>query len=272
MQFPNPLSVLKICFVKEVGALLVYAGILFAGLAAIATGLPSLFSSIYRFNDLQIGLACIPLGVGSCLAAITVGKLVDWNYRRHAARLGFVIDKARQQDLHDFPIEMARLEIALPLIVLVSATIIAYGWVLQSTQPLVAPLVLLFCIGFVGSGAFSVVSTLLVDVYPDSAGKVSAANNLVRCFLGAAASAVVGPMLRGMGKGGTYTFVGGILVAFCPLVLGVMRWGMVWKQEQRKRLRKAGGVNNEMKDLGKGQRNKGEATTHMGDQLPEEPL
>lgn len=235
IRFPNPLSTLKICLEKEAGSLLIYAGIVFAGLATIATGLPSQFHENYNFNDLQIGLSSIPMGVGSCLSAIVTGRLADWNYRRHAARLGLSLDNTRQQDLRDFPIEAARLEIALPLVCLASATMIAYGWVLQSAQPLTAPLVLLFFVGFAGSGAFSVLSTLLVDVCPESAGRATAANNLVRCFLGAGASAVVGPMLESLGRGGTYTCVGGIWMVFVPLVLGIMRWGKVWREEKRRR-------------------------------------
>ena len=234
IRFPNPLSTVKICFEKEAGTLLICAGIVFAGLATIATGLPSQFHELYSFNDLQIGLSCIPMGVGSCLSAITVGKIADWNYRRHATHLGFSVDKTRHQDLSEFPIEMARLGIAIPLVCVASATLVAYGWVLQSAQPLVAPLVLLFFVGFAGSGAFSVVSTLLVDVCPESAGKASAANNLVRCLLGAGASAVVGPMLAKMGRGWTYSFVGGVWIVFVPLLLGIMRWGKCWREEKRR--------------------------------------
>ena len=235
IRFPNPLSTLKICLEKEAGTVLVYAGVIFAGLAAVATGLPSQFHELYHLNDLQIGLSCIPMGVGSCLSAIVTGRMADWKYRRHAARLGLSVDKTRQQDLRDFPIEAARLEIALPLICVASVTLIAYGWVLQSMQPLAAPLVLLFFIGFAGSGAFSVCSTLLVDVCPESAGRATAANNLVRCLLGAGASAVVGPMLERLGRGGCYTFVGGLWVVFVPLIWGIMRWGKSWREDKRTR-------------------------------------
>ena len=235
IRFPNPLFTLKLCLEKEAGILLLYAGIISAGLAAITTGLPSQFHDIYHFNDLQIGLSCIPMGVGSCLSAITVGRLADWNYKRHATHLGVSVDKRRQQDLSDFPIEVARLEIALPLVGLAAATLTAYGWVLQTEQQLAAPLILLFFVGVAGSGAFSIVSTLVVDVCPESAGQATAANNLVRCFLGAGASAVVGPMLKRLGRGGTYTIVGGLWVAFVPLMLGIMKWGKAWREEKRKR-------------------------------------
>ena len=175
------------------------------------------------------------MGLGSCLSAIVTGKMADWNYRRHAAHLGFSVDKTRQQDLREFPIKAARLEIALSLVCLASLTLIAYGWVLQSRQPLAAPLVLLFFIGFAGSGAFSVCSTLLVDVCPESAGRATAANNLVRCLLGAGASAVVGPMLERLGRGGCYTFVGGLWAVLVPLIWGIIRWGKSWREEKRKR-------------------------------------
>lgn len=170
--------------------------------------------------------------IGSCLSAITVGKIAGWNYRRHATRLGLSVEKTRYQDLSEFPIETVRLEIAVPLVCLAFATLIAYGWVLQSAQLLAAPLILLFFVGFAGSGAFSVISTFLINVCPESAARATAINNLVRCFLGAGASAIVKPML---GRGWTYTSVGGVWIVLVPLVLGIMRWGNGWREDKRRR-------------------------------------
>jgi hypothetical protein len=48
-------------------------------------------------------------------SSILAGKLLDWNFRRHAKKIGMEISKWRQQDLENFPIEQARLEIAIPL-------------------------------------------------------------------------------------------------------------------------------------------------------------
>ena len=42
-------------------------------------------------------------------------------------------------------------------------------------------------------------------------------------------------MLERLGRGGCYTFVGGLWLAFVPLILGIMRWGKSWREEKRKR-------------------------------------
>ena len=47
------------------------------------------------------------------VAAFVLGRAINWNYRRHALRLGIQVDKSRQMDLAGFPIERARLEVGL---------------------------------------------------------------------------------------------------------------------------------------------------------------
>lgn len=46
----------------------------------------------------------------------------------------------KQKDLKDFPIELARLQISLPLLILAASTLLSYGWTLQSNTSLAAPL------------------------------------------------------------------------------------------------------------------------------------
>lgn len=230
-QFPNPLSTLKVCLDKEAGLILLSAGLLFAALAAIASGIPAQFQAAFHFNDLQVGLSYIPMGVGSCAAAACMGKLADWNYHRHALRGGFSTDKSHHQELGDFPIEAARLEVSMPAFYVACATIIAYGWVLRVAPNLGGLLSLLFFIGFSATGAFTVMSTLLIDVYSRSPGTASAANNLVRCFLGAGSSAMILPLINKVGAGWAYTFVGLVLVlSSCPILV-IMRLGPRWRSQ-----------------------------------------
>jgi hypothetical protein len=75
---------------------------------------------------LQIGLCFLPYGLGSMTSRWTVGTMLDWNYRRHARRLGIEIVKNRQQKLSNFPIETARLQITLPLVYIAALSIVAY--------------------------------------------------------------------------------------------------------------------------------------------------
>lgn len=232
-RFPNPVSTLRVCLDKEAGMILLTAGLLFAALAAIASGIPSQFQAAFGFNSLQVGLSYIPMGVGSCAAAACMGKLADRNYHRHALRNGFSVDKSHHHTLDDFPIEAARLEVCMPAFYIASATTIAYGWVLHLAPNLGGLLTLLFFIGFSATGAFTVMSTLLIDIYAKSPGTASAANNLVRCFFGAGSSAMIIPLTNRIGAGWSYTFVGLVLVlSSCPILL-VMRLGPGWRARAR---------------------------------------
>jgi hypothetical protein len=66
---------------------------------------------------------------------------------------------------------------------------------------LAAPLILQFMIGLCLTGSFNVLSVLLIDLYPLSPATATAANNLVRCLMGAAGTAVIIQMIKGMGRG-----------------------------------------------------------------------
>jgi len=54
-----------------------------------------LFKSTYGLERLKIGLCYISMDTGSLISALTIGHLVDWNFRRHAARLNVVINKGK---------------------------------------------------------------------------------------------------------------------------------------------------------------------------------
>jgi len=135
------------------------------------------------------------------LSALIQGRFVDWNFRRHATRLGIPITKGRQQVLKDFPIEAARLEIAIPMLYTSICLLIGYGWAIEYNAHLAAPLILLFFVALSLSGSFNVMSTLIVDLHPGKAGAATAANNLARCLLGAGFTAAVIPMIKRMGRG-----------------------------------------------------------------------
>jgi MFS family permease len=233
LRFPNPLATLVVATSKLGGLILFSNGLLLASTYAVLIGVPSQFKAIYGFNDLQISLVYIPIGVGSMLSAFTTGKIIDWNYRRHAKLLGRPVVRNRQDDLSNFPIERARLEVALPMLYLGAAGIIIYGWVLHFETNLAGPLTLLFLTGYAIISAFQVLQLLMVDIYPKKPATAAAANNLVRCLLGAGATAVVGPMLNKMGRGWTYTFAALIWAAYSPVLFALMKVGPRWRREMK---------------------------------------
>jgi multidrug resistance protein len=233
---PNLFGSLTLLFQKELGLLLSYTSVVFAGFYAIATGMPSLLAQHYDLDETTIGLMYLPMAGGSIVAAFVMGKLVNNNYARHATLLGLPpIDKTRQTDLTDFPIERARLEVGVPLLALSTAVMIAWGWALQYGASLAVPCVLLFLMGIGMIGFNNCANTLIIDVYPGRAGAATAANNLTRCLLGAVASAVIVPMINAMGAGWAYTLIGLLYVVFSPALYLVMKNGMRWRAEERAR-------------------------------------
>lgn len=133
--------------------------------------------------------------------------------------------KNRHQDLTDFPIERARLEVALPLLYIGNIGSIAYGWTLDFRTNLAGPLILLFVFGYGSMAAFQVMQILIVDINPGNAPSSTAANNLFRCLLGAGSTAVVVPMIDRMGVGWTYTFASLVWIALSPSLWLLMKYG-----------------------------------------------
>ena len=235
LRFPNPLSTLVIAGDKESGLILFCSGLLVAILYATTTGIPYLFGKIYGFNELQLGLVYIPFGAGSLISALSTGKAIDWNYRRHAKRNGFPLTKNRHQDLTNFPIEKARLEVALPFLYIGNIGSIAYGWTLDYRTNLAGPLILLFVLGYGSMAAFQVMQILMVDINPGKAASATAANNLFRCLLGAGSTAVVVPMIDKMGVGWTYTFASLVWIALSPSLWLLMKYGPGWRKEKKEK-------------------------------------
>lgn len=233
LTFPNPLSSLTILLDKQVALLLGFNALLFAAFYDITATVPSQFAAIYKFNDLQIGLCFLPFGFGSLLASLVNGYLLDWNFARWCRKLNLAVKKGRDMDLRDFPIERARLEIALPLIYVSCALLLIFGWVLNFEGPLAVLLVVLFLVSFTMGIIFNAISTLIVDFFPTRAASATAANNLLRCLLGAGATAVIVPMINAMGRGWTFTFLALVLLLASPMIWINLGKGMGWREERR---------------------------------------
>ncbi|KAF2878445.1 major facilitator superfamily domain-containing protein [Massariosphaeria phaeospora] len=236
LRFPNPIKTLAVLFEKEAGMILISTGILFAGYYGLMAGLPSQLEANYGFDSLHIGLCFIASGAGGSIAALVTGRLMDYNFRRHARKLGLdASDTRRLRTLSSFPIEAARIEIALPFILLGAATMLVFGWVMRFKTNLSGPIILLFFIGACTTGAFTILASLTVDLFPEKPATATAASNMTRCWLGAAATAIVVPMVNALGTGWTYTIVAGLWLALCPALWIVIKVGPRWRREKEER-------------------------------------
>ncbi|KAH7141686.1 major facilitator superfamily domain-containing protein [Dactylonectria macrodidyma] len=172
---------------------------------------------------LRIGLCYLQSGAGCAMASF----IND--------RLGLTIDRKREGDLRHFPIEKARIDVIWPFLSVGLAAILTYGWVLQYNANLVWPLILHFFIGFFVNGGFNILSTLLVDLYPQSPSTATAANNLVRRFMGAGGTGVIDLMVSTMVRGWCFSFVAFVCIAFMPILLLEARQGSKWREQRMKK-------------------------------------
>ena len=238
LRWPNPLKTIHIIMEKDVALVLFYNSLVYTAFYDLTASLPSLFAEIYGFNDLQIGLSFIPFGVGCSIGSLLFGYLMDMNYRRIAKNAGFSIDLKRGDDMRHFPIEKARIQVFIIPLYVGTASVFCWGWVLEHNAPLAAPMILSFIIGLTLTGSFNVMSTLLIDLYPLSPATATAANNLVRCLMGAAGTAVIIQMIKGMGRGWCFTFIGAVVLLASPMLWVEIRWGPKWREERRVRIEK----------------------------------
>lgn len=226
----NPLATLRILAEKESCIILLYNGFFFTGMMVTTSSIPDLFKQAYNLNELNIGLCYIANGIGSLLSSLTMGHVVDWNFRRHAARLNMPISKGKQQDLSNFPIERVKLEIVLPGHAIGIVGLILFGWTVSFQTHLVGPEIALFVTGFGISTAFNITNGLLIDLHRDKPAAATAAINFVRCLMSAGGSAAIIPMCRAMGPGWAFTFIGLVYVVLIGVVVWIMRQGLGWRQ------------------------------------------
>ncbi|KAI0454728.1 major facilitator superfamily domain-containing protein [Xylaria acuta] len=233
------LSALTLLFEKELFLLSTYGGLLFAGLYAVGTAAPSLFAKYYGYNGLTIGLLYLPLAFGSVVAAVLVGKALNWNFQRHAKRLGITVNKGQHMDLSEFPIERARIEVLIPPFLLSVIIITAWGFTVENRVSIGVVVVLVFLLGLGLSGVATVFNALITDIRPEKASAASASNNIIKFLLGAAMSAAIEPLISAVDPGKAFSIIASFYVLVSPCLVVVVRKGMKWRQEVREKDKRA---------------------------------
>ncbi|GAA6060564.1 hypothetical protein JCM10212_006799 [Sporobolomyces blumeae] len=243
----KPWAPLKMFREKDVLAILTFNSATYSLFYATTASTGSVFKSTYGLNETELGLCFIANGVGCLLASFVNAPRMTQDYKIVAKRVeernkrlqeeGTFETKVddRKKDLNDlsaFPIEHARLR-SLPYYFtgLICANI-AYGWLVDRSVHLSAPLIMQFIIGLTVTSMFNMVSTLMVDLYPGQSASATAANNLYRCLCGAAATAFVDPLISRMGIGWAFTFLSLLNCLFLPLIWLEYRYGMRWRTER----------------------------------------
>jgi len=119
------------------------------------------------------------------------------------------------------------------MIITGTAGLLCYGWLVAEGVNLAGPCVFLFIIGYSITAAFNCITILMVDIYPGKPATATAANNLVRCWLGAGSAALVVPLADAVGFGWTATIAVGIWVSVTPALVIIQKHGPRWRREAK---------------------------------------
>ncbi|KAI0508671.1 chloramphenicol resistance protein [Xylaria bambusicola] len=235
IPIPNPLNTLKVLRHKDMIMILIFNAALFTCFSTVTATLASQFGEIYGYDELTLGLLYLPIGGSTTIASIGGGFVADWNFRRIARKMGVNMDRKRGVDLADFPVEKARIQLILPLLLIGAGATTGYGWALERQTSVAVPLVLSFFIGICVTWPFQIMNLLVIDLYPTAPATATAANNLCRCILGAASTASIEYIIRGIGRGWAFTILALLFTIQTPSLFIIQKHGPRWRKERIQR-------------------------------------
>ncbi|KAG6988861.1 itaconate transport protein [Physcia stellaris] len=236
-RIQNPLSCLRMIFHLDTFLVLWMHGSFYTVDYSLVAAVPDIFKTIYHFNELQIGLAYLPRGIGIISGGYCVGKFLDHNYKMTAKKIGWAINSVSGDDIAKFPIEQARSRGSLSLLLISTATLLGYGWAVSKHAHVSVPLLLQFIQGFWGTCFYTTYNTLLVDVFPESPSTAAAAASITRCAMAAAGIAVLQPLLDAAGRGWYFTLLGLWSGGFGAVAVCLLRrYGMQWRTRRMARV------------------------------------
>lgn len=226
---------LRIIFYPDAAAVLWTIAASYSVYYTFQAAIPVLFSELYNYNELEIGLALLPVLAGLTIGGMVAGKLVDRNYAKTASECDATIESTRGESLFDFPIEAARYRRCLPFIATEVALIVGYGWAVHVQVHPSVLLIMQFFICAVSTLLTHTASALLVDIFPSISSTAYASGQVMRCGLSAASVAVLQPLVGAVGRGWYFTMFG-LLVGLSSFVavFTSRTKGMEWRQKRQR--------------------------------------
>ncbi|KAK3044957.1 hypothetical protein LTS18_014940, partial [Coniosporium uncinatum] len=180
------LGPLKIILSVEVSFVIAFLSIHYMVWQMSVAASSTLFKETYGLSEIQIGLTYISNGAGCILATLTIGKFLDFEYRRTQAKF--------TGDPKEFPLERARLRTLWLWSAIECASVLVFGWTIQYSIHISVPIICSFFIGWAATCIYSIANTYLVDVFTHSGASATAALNLARCLVGAGGTAAILPL------------------------------------------------------------------------------
>lgn len=186
------------------------AGMVFASWTVMLTTMSSLLEEApYNYSVMHVGIVYIPQGIATLVTSLSVGATLNWYYRR---RLNQCLERSHLQELEggDFNIIQVRLDICVIPIFVNAAGLLIFGWCMHFHKHISLIFISTTMVSFSLALMISCVTTVLVDMFPDSAHSLALSLNVMRCLLSALFVGVLDKMEATMTVGGTFTFLAGL--------------------------------------------------------------
>ncbi|KAK6075259.1 MFS transporter [Seiridium cupressi] len=213
-RIPNPLSCLSIMLWKDTGLILWLASCNYAVWYCVTASWPQIYTKIYGWNELTIGLAYLPSSITIIAAGFVSGPWSNARYRLTAREAGLPVDGHR---VDNFPIERARSRQQWPVFLVTHLGIAGLGWAIHERAHPAILLTVQAVVGFCQSFLFFAFNTLLIHVHPDRPSAASAAASLIRSGFSGVGVAILQPLVDAIGWGWYFT----CLALFIGLLQGV---------------------------------------------------
>lgn len=231
------LSLFRVLCSKFAAPMIVFLAIYYSVWQMSITAMSTLFERNYHLGEVQIGLTFIANGVGSVLGTLTTGRILDADYARIKARLKRAGNETSDGEAseEEFPIERARFRLVPLFSVLQCASILMFGWSIQfpAHVHIAVPIVSTFITGWTAISTVSMVTTYLVDIFPESSAAASASLNLARCLCAAGGTSFIVPMIDAIGVGPAFSVCAGVQFLAAGLPLIQWKFAGPWRMKQR---------------------------------------
>ncbi|EIW66819.1 hypothetical protein TREMEDRAFT_13664, partial [Tremella mesenterica DSM 1558] len=210
--------------------LFAWTSLYYAEWYAVLTVFSTILEDVYGLNDIQIGLCYIANGVGVGASAFVCGRVMDRIYRKEKARVG----GDHRMKPEEFRLEQIRFRMYPYQIALFIISCISFGWTIAAHTHIAAPIIFTFCIG-TGVSLMTTTTIYNLDIFGDQGGAITASFNLLRCLMGAGASAVVQLINNSVGSGWTFVILSGVCLAGSPLPIIAYKNGPKWRRRMREK-------------------------------------
>ncbi|KAI5969694.1 QDR1 [Candida margitis] len=205
----------KIFIQKEIFLILLPSGLHFAAWTMVLTSLSTeLESSKYNYSVLHVGLIYLPQGIACLVGSMSVGRFMNWYYRRCRVAYDKQVEDIPLDQRPPFNQVATRLTLCVAPATLMIIGLIIFGWCIQYNQHIISIIISTILIAFASAVFISICTTLLVDLHPAQGSASTSCLNLMRCWLAALGVGVLDKMIAAMGLGGTYTLVAGFCLLF----------------------------------------------------------